>query len=204
MIYQHLTSRDVALLYAVWHSMVSRCHNDINKSYGDYGARGVTVCEMWRVDSDSFVKWAAESGYKNGLALDRVDNDGMYSPNNCRWATRREQIDNRRCTVKLTAWGETKSLSEWGADDRCRVSTGTVWYRNSVGWPAEKALSLMPHQTLRTLEAFGEIRSTIAEWSRDSRCAVNYYTLKHRLTMGWELEQALTQSSSDYHSQTNS
>ena len=82
-------------LYMVWDSMRSRCFTVSNKDYESYGGRGITVCNEWN-DFSAFREWALTNGYKEGLSIDRIDNDGNYEPSNCRWATAHEQRINQR------------------------------------------------------------------------------------------------------------
>lgn len=76
--------------------MMARCYNPNLKNYHHYGGRGIKVCESWRLDSESFVRWALDNGYDKELSIDRIDNDGNYSPDNCRWTTRRIQNINKK------------------------------------------------------------------------------------------------------------
>lgn len=108
-----LSSEDYARLDSGWRNMISRCYDENNKSYRNYGGRGITICDEWKNDLHSFVSWAVSSGWKKGLTLDRIDVDGKYSPDNCRWETRKVQGRNTRRNIMITHNGETRCLSEW-------------------------------------------------------------------------------------------
>ena len=99
-------------LFRRWSNMLTRCENPNAINYADYGGRGITVCEEWH-DFQTFYDWAMSSGYEPGLTIDRVDNGKGYSPDNCRWATSREQAENRRSTRLFEFNGETHCLSKW-------------------------------------------------------------------------------------------
>ena len=102
-------------IYKIWNSMNSRCFNQNHKSYKNYGGRGITVCIDWQGESGffNFLNWSNENGYKEGLSIDRVDVNGGYSPDNCRWITMKEQQYNKSSNRMITYKGETRSFAEW-------------------------------------------------------------------------------------------
>ena len=99
-------------LYWAWKAMKQRCFNSKCNAYHNYGGRGITVCNDW-MRFEPFCEWALSSGYQRGLDLDRADNSGNYTPENCRWVSRRENVNNRRKTIFLVAGGARRPRTEW-------------------------------------------------------------------------------------------
>lgn len=99
-------------LYKVWGTMKRRCSTDKEDSYRNYGARGISVCDEWMNDYAKFKEWAIKSGYKKGLTIDRIDVNGNYCPENCRWLTKKQQSRNKRGTVYVEYGGKKISLQD--------------------------------------------------------------------------------------------
>lgn len=100
-------------LYEVWKTIKQRCYNKNNISYKNYGGRGITICDEWLKDYSSFYNWSMQNGYKEGLTIDQINNNGNYEPSNCRWTTRLIQCNNTRANRFITINNETKTLAEW-------------------------------------------------------------------------------------------
>lgn len=100
-------------IYSEWQGMKGRCYNKGNARYADWGGRGIEVCEQWRNSFESFYTWAMANGYQDNLTIDRIDNNGNYCPENCRWVGQQEQCRNRRSNINLTIGNSTRTLMEW-------------------------------------------------------------------------------------------
>ena len=114
-------------IYQIWCEMKKRCYLQSSKSYPHYGGRGIRVCDEWIDNFPAFYQWSMDSGYSDSLTIDRIDTNGNYSPENCRWSTHSEQQRNRTNNLYLEYNGETQTLSEW-----CRrygVIYGSAWNR---------------------------------------------------------------------------
>ena len=99
-------------LFQVWQSMKQRCSNKNSKSYKNYGGRGIRVCQEWCNDYIVFKTWAIENGYKEGLSIDRINNNGNYEPSNCRWTTRKVQNSNPTRTHYIEYNGKIYTMKE--------------------------------------------------------------------------------------------
>lgn len=125
-------------LYNIWIMMKKRCLNEKEKAYKNYGKRGIVVCDEWINSYEEFKKWAISNGYKENLTLDRINNNGNYEPSNCRWADRKVQGNNTRSNVRISLFGETKTLAQWC--EELSVSYKTVEQRRIRGWSDTEAL----------------------------------------------------------------
>lgn len=130
-------------LYSVWCAMKRRCYGIRTINYPNYGGRGIRVCDEWRNDYAAFRKWALKNGYEKGLELDRIDVDGNYEPDNCRWVTRQKQSYNKRSNRVIEYKGKSKTMAEWA--EEIGISIQTLSSRlNKLGWSVERALTTPP------------------------------------------------------------
>jgi hypothetical protein len=122
--------------FMAWGSLRARCENPHSRSYKDYGARGIKVCERWA----TFENFLADMGPRPSPAysIDRRDNNGNYEPGNCHWTTRVAQSNNRRSSRFLTINGETKTYAEW--ERHADLPPGRVFTRLKMGWKPEEVL----------------------------------------------------------------
>lgn len=135
--YKHGDSHE--RLYKIWLGMKERCLNPNTAHYDCYGGRGITLCEEW-LDYPKFKEWAINNGYNEGLTIDRIDVNGNYCPENCRWTTKKEQAQNRRTTLHITFNGEIKTIHEWSQIFGIREKL--IWSRiYESNWSVEKALT---------------------------------------------------------------
>ena len=131
-------------LYPTWRGMINRCNNPNSSGYMNYGGRGITVCDDW-LDFNNFKHWADETKTDQTLTLDRLNNDLGYSPDNCHWATAKEQNSNKRNNLLFELNGEICTLKEWCR--RFNVNYLTIYSRiYREGWDFETAI-LTPVRT---------------------------------------------------------
>jgi hypothetical protein len=119
--------------------MKDRCNNPKSDRWEWYGARGISVCEEWKNSYEAFREWALSNGYQGGLTIDRVDVNGNYCPDNCRWITIKDQQNNRRNNHRITVGEETHTIAEWSKITGIRQ--GTIYARIASGWSAEDAIT---------------------------------------------------------------
>lgn len=125
-------------LYRSWTNMRNRCNREKDREYKHYGGKGIKVCDEWKNDFKPFMEWALSNGYNDTLTIDRINVDGNYEPDNCRWITRKEQNNNMTSNVRLTHNGITHNLKEWSVITG--ISYPTLQGRIRRGWKTEDIL----------------------------------------------------------------
>lgn len=128
-------------LYSIWVGMRRRCRDVNHKTYQQYGARGIRVCDEWQA-FEPFYQWAWANGYSDELSIDRIDVNGNYEPSNCRWADNKQQSRNRRSTRMVTIFGETLAVSDAIEKFGNGIHIDTVLKRmDKYGYSPERAIT---------------------------------------------------------------
>ena len=127
--------------------MKARCVDPNSHKYHAYGGRGIKVCDEWLNSFESFYEWAMANGYQKDLSIDRIDNDGNYYPENCRWVTQKEQANNTRKNRLLTYNEETHTVAEWATI--VGITKAALYHRLSRGWSVKEALTTPMLQAAR-------------------------------------------------------
>jgi len=125
-------------IYRTWEAMKRRCLKKSDSSYKYYGGRGIEICDRWKNSFENFYE-DMKNGYSDELQIERKNNNGNYSPENCIWATRAEQSKNTRRNVFIICKGKTQTMSEWSAESG--ICIGTIFARLKLGWSGEKAVT---------------------------------------------------------------
>ena len=124
-------------IYRVWRNMLDRCERENDNKYNLYGGRGISVCKEWHNASD-FINWAMSNGYADDLQLDRIDTNGDYDPENCRFVTIKENNRNKRNNRTITINDVSKTVTEWA--EITGVKRKTIYERLNRGWDAASAV----------------------------------------------------------------
>lgn len=179
-------------LYKIHSGMRQRCYNENNTAYKNYGGRGITVCDEWKNDFQSFYDWSMENGYQKGLSIDRINNDGNYEPSNCRWVDTKTNNNNKRNVHYVTYKNKTQSLMSWCEEldlDYGIISSRIVEY----GWDIERAFTTKSRKYDKVVYDGKEM--TVSELAKE--LGLNYDTLRSRLfRYGWSLNRAINTTAS--------
>ena len=173
--------------------MTQRCYNAKTNCYQDYGGRGIRVCKEWfdeelnLIRTETFMQWALTHGYKPGLQIDRIDNNGNYEPSNCRFVTPLVNGRNKRNCKPITFNGETLCLSEWA--ERLGIPKHVIKQRIKRGLPLEKVM-VSTKQEKDELVWFRGHKVRLSHLSK--RFGVSRSVIRLRLRHGWKVEDAVT------------
>lgn len=170
--------------------MKTRCYNPNSPSYKRYGGRNVSICKEWLEDFDSFRIWAENNGYSSSLSIDRIDNNGPYSPDNCRWVNNKQQQNNKENNFYVCLDGITKTMSEWA--ELYNINLHTIYGRLRNGWDIEDAIK-RPSKGKRTIMVtYNGKTQNIPAWAKE--IGIPEHTLRSRIVdKEWEIERAITQ-----------
>lgn len=128
-------------LYSIWHNMKSRCYYKNAEKYKYYGGKGISVCDEWKNSFEAFYNWALQNGYSEKLTLDRINVNGNYEPNNCRWVDAKTQNNNTSKNHYIEYNGMIKTASEWA--DIYGVYRQLFNQRIRRGWSFERAANIV-------------------------------------------------------------
>lgn len=174
-------------LYHTWVGMRQRCNNPRKHGYRWYGARGIRVCKRW----DDFALFLEDMGPRPSPkhSIDRIDVDGDYTPDNCRWTDAKTQANNKRSNVSLTVNGITKTMTEWS--EETGVSIQTMASRVKLGWNDERVVTQSPKSKSPEmgLIAYKGKMQTMTEWAKET--GIPYTTIQSRARRGWSAERIL-------------
>ena len=167
-------------LNSIYNGMRLRCYNENNVNYKYYGGKGVTICNEWLLSFENFFDWAINNGYNENLTIDRIDSEKEYSPDNCKWSTKKEQAYNRSMSVKLTLNGITMYMTEWA--EELNIDKTTLSWRYKQGWSDEKILTTKPSDREIKITYKNETH-TMSEWSKILNIPKS--RLSNRKRRGW-------------------
>lgn len=180
-------SDDTIRIKRIYYSMKDRCYNPNTPCYKDYGGRGITICQEWLNDINSFISWALDNGYRENLSIDRLNNNCGYSPKNCRWATNKSQANNRRSNRIIVYDGREQTLKQWC--EELGLSYITVYQRlYSYGWSVENAFRVNRNPCLKMITYKGKTQS-MKRWCDE--LGLSYKTIQARIKYyHWPVERA--------------
>lgn len=176
--------------YNIWSSMKARCYNTSNISYKNYGHRGIKVCEAWKDDFSKFIRDVGPRPSKRH-SLDRVDNNGDYSPTNCVWSLPEVQQNNKSNNRIINYDGRSMTLAQWSRE----LCVGHTTLDNRLKkWGTKKALTkAAPIKLQKTMLEYSGLSKPLSEWARLHKLSTN--CVKYRLSIGMTVDEALTKPS---------
>ena len=178
-------------LYGIWRNMKQRCFNSKASKYYLYGGKNIKVYKEW-LEYKPFHEWALSNGYKDNLTIDRIDGDKDYCPENCRWATRKQQSRNTSQNHLITYRGRTKTLAGWA--EELGIKQRTLSSRLlDYGWNIKKAFIAPVGQHNKRIATYKGETKSLSEWA--DVLGISYKLLYKRVyTRGWSIDRAFNQS----------
>ena len=177
-------------IYGIYRGMLNRCYNENLVQYPDYGGRGIYVCDEWRGENGfiNFMNWAMSHGYRDDLTIDRINNNGPYSPENCRWVTMVIQANNKRSNVYIEYNGESHTISEWSTITG--IPYATLRKRLNDGWDINRIFNTPVNDYIQIITNSNGESHTISEWSTIT--GLNRDLIYDRLyKQNWDVDKAL-------------
>jgi len=142
--YVQKTGESNTRFYRIWYGIIRRTEHSHRKEYKNYGGRGIKMCPEWRDSFVAFREWALANGYDENLTIERLDNNGDYCPENCCWADKLKQENNKVNTIMLTHNGRTLSISDWAREQG--VPYARLKKRVRLGWTPDRVLDLITYK----------------------------------------------------------
>lgn len=127
-------------IYSLWLNIKHRCYNQKNEFYYCYGGKGIKLDKEWKNNFQTFYNWCIQNGWKEGLTIERKENNRNYCPENCTFITMNMQANNKTNNHLITVFGETKNLKQWSNDPRCKIQYANLVWRINNNWDHEKAI----------------------------------------------------------------
>lgn len=172
----------------IFYGMKQRCYNPNCRLYHRYGGRGIKICDEWLNSIDSFVEWSIANNYSDELTIDRINNDGDYSPDNCRWATWKQQENNKSQNVFIEFMGQRKTMMEWC--EYFGVDWITFYERyHERGYTFEQAMFMPKQRIPQRLYTINGVTKNLFQWCKEYN--MEYNRVYKRLIKGYDIETAL-------------
>lgn len=178
--------------HKIWKAMHRRCETPSCAHYQEYGGRGIYVCERWK----SFTAFFEDVGPRptSDHQIERIDNDGPYCPENCCWATRKEQCSNRRHNHLVEYQGKVQTIAQWSRE--LGVNLNALRSRFERGWTPEMAFTIPYRKRGYEITFNGKTRST-AQWAKET--GLTSKLILERIDWGWPIEEVLTKPKQTIH-----
>ncbi len=184
-----MTEKSLLDEYRIYHKIKGRCLNINDAAYNNYGGRGIKMCERWLESFDNFYEDMGARPSKD-YSIDRINNDGDYCPENCKWSTKLEQNNNKRNNIQLTFNGKTQNISQWATE--LNMNQLLIGKRLRRGWSVEDALTKPLNSHHENLLTYNGKTMNITDWAKYT--GISRLTICRRLGLGWSIEEALTLS----------